>query len=76
MLVLAVTVFRAVAHKLYGDANLHPLVRSIGVDYPKLNPERFIEFHSDISWFYNYVNRTSLDSTWADNVIIQVVADS
>ena len=35
----------------------------------------FTEFHSDNFWL-NYVNRMSLDGTWADNVIIQSVADS
>ena len=67
--------FRTVAHKLYNDPNLHPLVRSFGVEYLRLNPERFIEFHSDNSWL-NYVNIMSLDGTWANSVIIQAVAGS
>ena len=34
---------------MYGDVNIHPLVRSIRADYLRLNPKRSTEFHPDNS---------------------------
>ena len=67
--------FRAVSHQLFGNPDFHPLVRSIGVEYLTLNPERFIESNTEHSWL-QYLTNMSMQGTWADALIIQGVADS
>lgn len=39
------------------------------------NPERFIESNLDGSWL-SYLSCISIQGTWADNIVIQAVADS
>ena len=66
--------FRAVSHQLYGNPNSHGIIRVAGVELLRENPERFIESnfeHSSIQ----YLVSMSRQGTWADNIIIQAVAD-
>ena len=42
--------FRAVSHQLYGDANNHFHIRSLGIEYLVYNPEQFIESNIEYSW--------------------------
>ena len=66
--------FRSVSHKLCGDCNYHMRIPTAGVrcrDYPL----RFIESNTENSWL-RYLYYMSLQGTWADTLIIQVVADT
>ena len=42
-----------VSYQLYGDSepSYHMNIRSIGVQYTRNNPERFIESNTDYSWY-------------------------
>ena len=48
-------------------------MRSVGVQYLVHNPEQFIESNIEHSW-QDYLQRMSNKGTWADAIIIQVVA--
>ena len=50
-------------------------IRTAGVQFMTDNPERFIESNTENSWL-RYLNNMSIQSTWADALIIQVVADA
>ena len=65
--------FRAVSHQLYGNA--HSEVRAAGVRYLEEHPERFIESNLGPSWIH-YITTMSITGTWADNLIVQAVADA
>ena len=42
--------FRVVSHQLYGEPSYHMNIRSVGVQYMRNNPERFIESITEDSW--------------------------
>ena len=42
--------FRAVSHQLYGEPSYHMNIHSVGVQYMRANPERFIESITGDSW--------------------------
>ena len=67
--------FRSVSHQLYGNCSHHLEIRTAGVEYLRANPERFIESYVGSSWL-QYLSSMSMTQTWADNIIIQAVADS
>ena len=67
--------FRSVSHQLYGNCSHHLDIRTAGVEYLRANPERFIESFIGSSWL-QYLSSMSMAQTWADNIIIQAVADS
>ena len=67
--------FHVISHKLFADPKYHLFVRAAGVRYLRENPERFIESNLDQSWL-QYLESMSQQGTWADNLIIQAVADS
>ena len=78
MLVEVVIVFfRSVSHhdQFYGNCSHHLEIRTAGVEYLRANPERFIESYVGSSWL-QYLSSMSMIQTWADNIIIQAVADS
>ena len=50
-------------------------IRTAGVQLMTDNPERFIESNTENSWL-RYLNNMSIQSTWADALIIQAVADA
>ena len=66
--------FRSVSHQLYGNSNHHVRIRTAGVHFMRDNPERFIESNTKNSWL-RYLNKMSIQGTWADAHIIQTVAD-
>ena len=69
--------FRSVSHQLYGNSNHHMHIRTAGIQFMRVNPERFIESNAENSWL-RYLNNTgmSIQGTWADALIIQAVADA
>ena len=67
--------FRSVSHQLYGNCSHHLDIRTAGVEYLRANPERFIESFIGSSWL-QYLSSMSMAQTWADNIIIQAVADA
>jgi len=67
--------FKSVSHQLYGDPSHHLDIRATGVKYLNENPEWFIESNVEASWL-QYVTDMSCAGTWADNIIIQAVADA
>ena len=50
-------------------------IRTAGVQFMRDNPERFIESNTENSWL-RYQNNMCIQGTWADALIIQVVADA
>lgn len=76
MLVEEVIVFfKSVSHQLCGDSSSHLELRTTGVRYLTENPERFIESNTETSWL-QYLSSMSMQGTWADNIVIQAVADA
>ena len=67
--------FKSISHQLYGDSSRHTEIRAIGVRYLTENPERFIESVVGFSWS-QYSSDMSKQGTWADNIVIQAVADA
>ena len=67
--------FKSVSHQLCGDSSHHLELRATGVRFLTDNPERFIESNTETSWL-QYLSRMSIQGTWADNIVIQAVADS
>lgn len=67
--------FRAVSHQLYGDFSYHMNIRSVGVQYMRANPDRFIESITGDSWA-RYLGDMSQQGTWAEALVIQAVADA
>ena len=63
--------FHVISHQLFDDPKHHFYIRAAGVNYLRQNPERFI----DQSWL-EYLENMSRQGTWADNLIIQAVADA
>jgi len=50
-------------------------IRSLGVQHLLHHPELYIESNYEYSW-QNYMNNMARQGTWADNIIIQAVANS
>ena len=67
--------FRSVSHQIYGNNNHHMQVRSVGVQYMRDHPERFVESNAENSWL-RYLNNMCIQCTWADALIVQAVADA
>ena len=67
--------FRAVSHQLYNTPEYHLHIRSLGVQHLLHHPELYIESNYEYSW-QNYMNNMARQGTWADNIIIQAVANS
>ena len=67
--------FRAVSCQLYNTPEYHLYIHSLGVQHVLHHPELYIESNYEYSW-QNYVNNMARQGTWADNIIIQAVANS
>ena len=67
--------FGSVSHQLYGNSNHHMRIRTVGVQFMRDNPDRFIESNTETSWL-RYLNNMSIQGTWADALILQAVADA
>ena len=63
------------SHQLYGNPSQHLAVRAAGIQYLRENPKRFIESNLETSWL-EYLKNMTMQGTWADNIIIQAVADA
>ena len=50
-------------------------VRSVGVQYMRDHPERFVESNTENLWL-RYLNNMCIQCTWADALIVQAVADA
>ena len=67
--------FRSVSHQLYGTEDRHPQIRAIAIQHLINSPEHFVEYNTDQSWL-QYLQSMSRLGTWADNIIIQAVANT
>ena len=67
--------FKSISHQLYGDSSHHLEIRTIAVRYLTENPERFVESVVDTPWA-QYLCDMSMPGIWADNIVIQAVADA
>ena len=67
--------FRVVSHQLYGEPSYHINIRSVGVQYMRANPDRFIESIVGDSWA-RYLTNMSQKGSWAEALVIQAVADA
>ena len=67
--------FRSVSHQLYGTENRHPQIRALAIQHLINCPEHFVEYNTDQSWL-QYLQSMSTLGTWADNIIIQAVANT
>ena len=66
--------FRSVSHQLYGTEDRHPQIRALAIQHLINCPEHFVEYNTDQSWL-QYLQSMSTLGTWADNIIIQAVAN-
>ena len=67
--------FRSVSHQLYGTGDRHPQIRALAIQHLINSPEHFVEYNTDQSWL-QYLQSMSRLGTWADNIIIQAVANT
>jgi len=65
--------FRSVAHQVYGDPELHALVRAKCVEYIACERAFFKDFISDR--FEDYIERMKRDGEWGDHVEIQAMSE-
>ncbi len=67
--------FRSISHQLYGTEEHHPQIRALAIQHLINCPEHFVEYNTHQSWL-QYLNNMSTLGTWADHIIIQVVANA
>ena len=67
--------FSADSFQLYNTPEYHLYICSLGVQLVLHHPELYIERNYEYTW-QNYVNNMARQGTWADNIIIQAVANS
>ena len=67
--------FRAVSYQLYNTPEYHLYICFLGIQHLQHYPELYIESNYEQSWQY-YVHNMARQGTWADNIIIQAVANS
>lgn len=67
--------FRAVSYQLYNTPEYHLYICFLGIQHLQHYPELYIERNYEQSWQY-YVHNMARQGTWADNIIIQAVANS
>ena len=67
--------FRSVSHQLYGTEDRHPQIRALAIQHLINFPEHFVEYNTDQSWL-QYLQSMSTLGTWAENIIIQAVANT
>ena len=67
--------FRSVSHQLYGTEDRHPQIRALAIQHLINLPEHFVEYNTNQSWL-QYLQSMSRLGTWADNIIIQAVANT
>ena len=67
--------FRAVSYQLYNTPEYHLYKCFLGILHLQHYPELYTESNYEQSWQY-YVHNMPRQGTWADNIIIQAVANS
>lgn len=66
--------FRSVAHQIYGDPSLHPLVREKCMDYMEVEADFFSQFIvGGKESFHLYLRAKRMDACWGDDPEIEVV---
>ena len=76
MLVVEVIVFfRRVSNQLYGEPSYQMNIHSVGVQYMRANPDRFIKSIAGDS-LARYLANMPQQSTWAEALVIKAVADA
>ena len=67
--------FRSISHQFYENDSQHAQIRAHAIQHLILCPEYFIESNTEQSWS-QYLQNMSTIGTWADQIIIQAVANS
>ena len=67
--------FRSVSHQLYKTETYHMQIRPVAIQHLINCPEQFIESNTEQSWM-QYLQNMSRLGTWADNIIIQAMANA
>ena len=67
--------FHSVSHQLYGTEDRHPEIRALAIQHLINCPEHFMEYNTDQLWL-QYLRNMSTLGTWADDIIIQAVANT
>lgn len=68
--------FRSVAHQVYGDHNLHWLVREKCMDYMEADAQFFSQFvEGGMSTFHLYIQAKRLNACWGDDPEIQALCE-
>ena len=70
--------FRAVADQVYGNQELHSILRDKCCDYMELHRERFVEFiDTDVNFsdFSHYINNMRVLKTWGGNLEITALSE-
>ncbi|XP_027083368.1 OVARIAN TUMOR DOMAIN-containing deubiquitinating enzyme 6 [Coffea arabica] len=65
--------FRAVADQVYGDSELHDLVRQMCIDYMERERDHFSQFITE--GFTSYCKRKRRDKVYGNNVEIQALSE-
>ena len=66
--------FRALAHQLYGNQEIHSIIRNKCCNYIALEREYFEYYLADRS-FENYLNTMRQDKTWGGNLELQAFSE-
>ncbi|XP_047325507.1 OVARIAN TUMOR DOMAIN-containing deubiquitinating enzyme 6 [Impatiens glandulifera] len=65
--------FRAVADQVYGDSELHDLVRQMCIDYMEQERDHFSQFMTE--GFTSYIQRKRRNKVYGNNIEIQALAE-
>ncbi|XP_041349788.1 OTU domain-containing protein 5-like [Gigantopelta aegis] len=65
--------FRAIADQVYGDQEMHTIVRKNCIDYMAKNPEFFSQYVTED--FKTYLNRKRMESCHGNNLEMQAMAE-
>lgn len=65
--------FRAVADQIYGDQELHRLIRNQCMDFIQANSEYYSQYLTEN--FTNYINRKRLDYTHGNHIELQAISE-
>ena len=67
--------FRAVAHQIYGDPNLHTTVRKWCAKFMKEEKHFYEGFILDITDFGKYIEQLGKDGTWGGNFELMAISE-
>ena len=70
------SLFRSVAHQVYGDPSLHSLVREKCADYMEANEDQFSSFIiGGVPHFKEYISNVRQDGWWGDDPEVQALSE-